>query len=63
MKQKKMAENLNELEKQLTNNSKDSTLINKISYLRKNIEIQLIEKTKASSIRAGVKWIQEGEKK
>ena len=56
-----MTENLIELEK-IINNIHDTTIINKISNLRKNIEIQLIEKTKASSIRAGIKWIQEREK-
>ena len=58
----KMTENLIELEKKLTLNIQDTTIINKISNLRKNIEIQLIEKTKASSVCAGIKWIQEGKK-
>ena len=58
----KMEADLKELERKFSNNMNDTTIINKISNLQKNIEIQLIEKTKASSIRAGIKWIQEGEK-
>ena len=50
------------LEKSLLENPTDISLINKINDIKKQIEINLIAETKAASIRAGVKWIESGEK-
>ena len=54
-----ISERLNSLENEYIRNP---TICEELSVLRKKHEILLIEETKATSNRAGIKWIQEGEK-
>ena len=50
------------LEKELIKNPSNTSILNKIMQIKKDIELKLIEDTKSASLRAGVKWIEQGEK-
>ena len=55
-------DNLNLLEKELTKNPQDINTIQKITDIKKRLEIRRIEETKAAQVRSGIKWIENGEK-
>ena len=50
------------IEKELVNNPSNKILSERLVHLKKEIEIKAINDTKAAGIRAGVKWIEQGEK-
>ena len=65
--QQRLLHNLNKnklkyFESQLVKNPMDKNLLNDICKLKKEMELILIADTRAAAIRAGVKWINEGEK-
>ena len=55
-------DDINHLEGEYIKEPCNDTICKDLSDLKKKREIILIEETKATSIRAGIKWIQEGEK-
>ena len=64
MKRKNYDDDLNELNKldeELAKYPDNHNIIHEISEKRKKLEISKLEKTKGAQIRAGIKWIEEGE--
>ena len=49
-------------ENELTKRPLDKKISNEICKIKKEMELKLIADTRAAATRAGVKWIQEGEK-
>ena len=57
-----MTEKLNEMEEQLAGNPNDAKIIAHILKLKQQLEIHKIHEAKGAQIRAGIKWIEQGEK-
>ena len=50
------------LEKELINDPNNQLILKDIYQLKKEIELKVISDTRAAATRAGIKWVQEGEK-
>ena len=61
-KQRRLIMNLNFLENSLIHTPDDKNLLSTISKVKGELELFVLEKAKGAQIRAGVKWIGEGEK-
>ena len=61
-KRKQLQEDLNMLENRMAENPKQTEIIAQISHKKEQLEIHTLEQTRGAQIRAGIKWIEEGEK-
>ncbi|GFS08274.1 reverse transcriptase [Elysia marginata] len=53
---------LNELEQSFSKDPKNQEHIDRINKLKHELEIRCMEETKGAQLRAGIKWIEEGER-
>ena len=59
---KKCMETLNQVQKEFADRPDELELSRKIDYIKRELELRLIEETRGASMRAGIKWIEKGER-